>query len=74
MTITELRDTVGQALATVPFVPPLGVDYCTKAMAALRERLPSARLEVNDVGGKHVLLCVEASVDGARDVVEVRVG
>lgn len=74
MTVAELRQAIGEALTTVPFTPPLNVDYCVKAMAALRVRLPNAVLEVNDVGAKHTTLRVEARDGATRDIVEVRVG
>lgn len=74
MTPAQLRQAIGEALTTVPFTPPLNVDYCAKAMAALRERMPGVVLEVNDVGGKHTTLRVEARDGAARDFVEVRVG
>jgi len=74
MTVAQLRQVIGEALAVVPFTPPLDVDYCGKAMAELRARLPGAVLEVNDVGGKHTTLRVEARDGAARGVIEVRVG
>lgn len=74
MTPAQLRQAIGEALTAVPFTPPLSLDYCAKAMAALHARLPGVVLEVNDVGGKHTTLRVEARDGAVRDVVEVRVG